>query len=298
MGIVWLSPRTPIKKLACAKGAEQVYACTVYFWGSKAMHRWMVMLTLLTGCHSLENGLVFHPMPSDGKSARPPIQDVELRCADGVQVHARWHPHPKETGVLLYCHGNAGNLEQRGELMNHFGESLKRSVLIFDYPGFGRSTGTPTESGCYASAEAAYEWLRSVKGIAPERIVICGESLGGGVAVDLASKRPQQALVLIRTFTSVPDVGKTFVSSAPAIMVNRFDSLKKIGTCPAPIFLAQADRDRVISFEQGERLREACKAPVRFYRLQGLDHNDPLPAEFFRELRGFLEDVETQAARR
>jgi fermentation-respiration switch protein FrsA (DUF1100 family) len=233
---------------------------------------------------------VFHPTASDGKAAVPPVQDVELLCADGVKVHARWYPHPDATGVFLYCHGNAGNLEQRGELMTHFGQSLKRSVLIFDYPGFGRSAGSPSEAGCYASAEAAYDWLTQSKGIAPERIVICGESLGGGVAVDLASKHKHQSLVLIRTFTSIPDVGKTFVPSAPAIMANRFDSLKKIGLCQSPIFLAQADQDRIISFEQGERLREACKAPVTFHRLRGLDHNDPLPAEFFRELRAFVDD--------
>ena len=130
-----------------------------------------------------------------------------------------------------------------------------------------------------------------IKGIAPERIVICGESLGGGVAVDLASKHPHQALVLIRTFTSMSDVGKTMVSSAPAIMVNRFDSEKKIRACGAPIFLAQADRDRLIPFAQGEQLRKAATAPLRFYRLQGLDHNDPLPADFFRDLRGFLDDL-------
>jgi fermentation-respiration switch protein FrsA (DUF1100 family) len=259
------------------------------------MRQWIVILALLAGCQSLENGLVFHPAPSDGKAAIPPIEDVELQGADGVKIHARWHPHPDAAGVFLYCHGNAGNLEQRGALMGHFSQSLKRSVLIFDYPGFGRSAGTPSEIGCYASAEAAYDWLTRSKGVAPEKIVICGESLGGGVAVDLASKHRHQALVLIRTFTSVPDVGKTFVSSAPAIMVNRFDSLKKIGECRSPIFLAQADRDRVISFEQADRLRAACKAPVHFCRLQGLDHNDPLPAEFFRELRAFLDE---SAARR
>jgi fermentation-respiration switch protein FrsA (DUF1100 family) len=254
------------------------------------------MLVLLVGCESLENRLVYHPMPSDPKmpAPPPPLEDLELQTADGVKIHARWCPHANARGVLLYCHGNAGNVEHLGRLSRDFWESLERSVLVFDYPGYGRSQGKPSEAGCYASAHAAYEWLTRVKGIAPENIVICGESLGGGVAVELASERPCQALVLIRTFTSVPDVARQNVafSSAPAIMVNRFDSLKRIPLCRAPIFIAQADKDRLMPFAQGEQLRDACTAPVRLHRLRELDHNDPLPRAFFGELKGFLDRVE------
>ena len=178
--------------------------------------------------------------------------------------------------------------------MRDFWESLDRSVLIFDYPGYGRSEGKPSEAGCYASAEAAYDWLTRVQRIAPERIVIAGESLGGGVAVDLASRRRHQALVLIRTYTSIPEVARQNVvlSSAPAIMVNRFDSLKKLPLCGSPVLIAQADQDRLMPFAHGEQLRDACRGQARLVRLQGLDHNDPLPATFFVELRGFLEAID------
>jgi len=256
------------------------------------MRGWVLALGFLAGCQSFENRLVFHPQTSDAKSAAPlppPLQDVEFRTADGIKIHARWCPHSQAQGVVLYCHGNAGNLEHFGKTMRDFYVALDRSVLIFDYPGYGRSEGKPSEPGCYAAAEAAYVWLTREKGIAPERIVIAGESLGGGVATELASKRPHEALVLIRTFTSVPDVGRRYASSAaPALMVNRFDSLKRIKTCPGPIFIAQADKDRVIPFDHGEKLRDACKAPVRFHRLTGLEHTDPLPPAFFGDLRDFL----------
>lgn len=259
----------------------------------------LLFLVCLTGCLSLENRLIFHPTPASQRDTAPlppPLEDVELRTADGVKVHARWCPHPNATGVLLYCHGNAGNLEQRGQLMRAFWASLDRSVLIFDYPGYGRSEGKPSEAGCYVSAEATYDWLTRVKGIAPDKIVICGESLGGGVAVDLASKRPHQALVLIRTFTSIPAVVQQqfSIASAPVVMSNRFDSLKKIPKCQAPIFLAQADQDRLMPFVHAEKLRDACTAPVRFHRLSGLDHNDPLPASFFAEVRGFIDQVDRE----
>jgi len=260
--------------------------------------RWpLFVVMLMCGCETLENRFVFHPRPSDAKNAAPlppPLEDVELRTIDGIKIHARWCPHPQAKGAVLYCHGNAGNLEYFGKVARDFHASLDRSVLIFDYPGYGRSDGKPNEAGCYKSAKAAYEWLTSRKGIAPERIVIAGESLGGGVAVQLASQSPHQALVLIRTFTSVPEVAKqSFVlASAPSIMVNRFESEKRIAECKSPIFIAQADKDRLIPFAQGERLRDACKAPVRFHVLRGLDHNDPLPADFFAALRGFLDQAE------
>ena len=266
------------------------------------MHRWALPLLLLTGCQSLENRLLYHPTPSDATAntsglrldARSAAQEVELRTADGTKVHARWCPHPQPRGVLIYCHGNAGNLDHLGGLVHQFRASLECSVLVFDYPGYGRSEGKPSEAGCYASAHAAYDWLTRVQRIGPEQIIICGESLGGGVAVELASQRQHQALVLIRTFTSAPDVAKqsAVLSSAPLIMVNRFDSLKRIPQCPAPVFIAQADHDRLMPFEHGEQLRDACKAPVRMIRLRGLDHNDPLPRYFFVELREFLTAVE------
>jgi fermentation-respiration switch protein FrsA (DUF1100 family) len=248
----------------------------------------VLVLGLLTGCQSLENRLVFHPTPADPEDS---ATHWELHTADGVKIRARWLPYPQAQGVLLYCYGNAGNLEQRSELARTFASSLERSVLTFDYPGYGGSEGQPSEAGCYSAAQAAYEWLLREQRVPPERIVICGESLGGGVAVELASKRPHEALVLIRTFTSIPDVAKEhlMVSSAASLMVNRFDNLKKLPSCRAPIFLAQGDKDRLVPFAQGEQLRNACKAPVHFQRLRGLDHNDPLPADFFRDLREFLD---------
>jgi pimeloyl-ACP methyl ester carboxylesterase len=254
-------------------------------------HLALLLFLLLTGCQALENQLVFHPWPAR-ESAAPlpePLEDVTLHTRDGVKIQARWCPHPRSDGVILYCHGNAGNLEQRGKLMRDFWLNLERSVLIFDYPGYGRSEGNPSEAGCYASAEAAYDWLQREKGYPPERIIIAGESLGGGVAVDLASKHPAQQLVLIRTFTSVPDVAKQSLSSAPSIMVNRFDSLMKIPSVRVPVFIAQADRDRVMPFAHAEQLRDACMSPVRLHRLEGLGHNDPLPPAFFDELRTFIE---------
>ena len=265
------------------------------------MRPWLMLPLLLAGCQSIENWLVFHPERHAAPPARAlpaPLEDVMIPTADGTKIHARWCPHPNAKGAILYCHGNAGNLENHARLTREFYKSLDRSVLVIDYPGYGRSEGKPSESGCYAAASAAHDWLTREMRIPPERIVIAGESLGGGVAVDLATKKPHQALVLIRTFTSVPNVVRDlyWMPIAPAIMKVRFESEKKLPMCPSPIFIAQADGDRVIPFAQGERLHGVSKTPTQFHRLPGLDHNDPLPESFFREVRAFLDRLDGVSA--
>src|SRR5262249_36277251 len=105
------------------------------------------------GCLAVENRLLYFPAAAKEETAQPPssLDDVTLTLADGTRVHARWAPNPRSSGALLFCHGNAGNLEQRGELVKELFEALGESILIFDYPGYGRSEGKPSEMGCYAS---------------------------------------------------------------------------------------------------------------------------------------------------
>lgn len=238
----------------------------------------------------LETSLLFHPTRFDESWLPAPdslaIQDVWLDAADGNRIHAWWFPHPQSQGTVLFCHGNAGNLSHRSPTVVNLANALRRSVLIFDYPGYGRSDGKPDESGCYAAADAAYEWLTDSAGIAPNDIVLFGESLGGGVATDLALRRPHAALVLVKTFTSIPGIARArlLTSASAALVRNRFDNLAKIGRCPAPVFIAHGDRDRVIPFSQAQQLLQAAPEPKRFFLLKGDDHNDP-PS---RELSSWL----------
>jgi fermentation-respiration switch protein FrsA (DUF1100 family) len=246
----------------------------------------------MIGCLAVENRLLYFPAaPTEDGSALPaPLQDVMLTLADGSKIHARWAPNPKATGAILFCHGNAGNLEQRGRLVKEMYDALGESILIFDYPGYGRSQGAPSEAGCYASAQAAYDWLVRERKIPPGRIVLYGESLGGGVAVDLASRQPHRALILVRTFTSVPEVAEDQFPLLPGDLVvnNRFDNLKKLPLCKQPVFIAQADQDRMIPFRHGKRLLDACAGPAEFCQLKNMGHNDPLQDDFYMALRRFL----------
>jgi fermentation-respiration switch protein FrsA (DUF1100 family) len=261
------------------------------------LKRWCVLLVLgylgaLAVLVLLENWMLYKPAGPDEWAPLPSsqIQDVNLASATGDKIHGWWFPHKDSPGALIYFHGNAGNLSWWGSSMLILQEMLGEPVLIIDYPGYGKSSGAPSENGCYTAADAAYNWLTKTQGIAAESIVICGESLGGGVAVDLASRKPHKALILIKTFTSAPDVGQNLMWFMPVRwqMRNQFNSLSKIRSCTQPVFITNGDADQLVPFSQGERLFEAVPGKKQFFRLRGSDHNDPLPRACYFAMKQFL----------
>lgn len=254
---------------------------------------------LFSSTRPLEESLLFHPKTAgESWSQAPNAVDVWLNSAAGNRIHAWWFPQPGSKGAVLYCHGNAGNLSYHWPLANKLRAALKQSVLLFDYPGYGKSSGQPSESGCYAAAQAAMDWLLREQNIHPRRVVLIGESLGGGVATELALRQPPMALVLIRTFTSVPDMArKNLVSSAAAPLVrNKFDNLSRVPKCAAPIFIAHGNRDTLIPLAQPIKLYEAAPEPKRAFLLKNLGHNDALPADFFTALAAFVQEYEPPPA--
>jgi fermentation-respiration switch protein FrsA (DUF1100 family) len=245
----------------------------------------------------LENWFLFHPVKYAEDWMAPPagakVEDVYLTSADGTALHAWWLAPDGWTpaqGAVLYCHGNGGNLSYWGEGMRSWRDQLGCGVLIFDYPGYGRSAGKPSEAGCYASGAAAYDWLVEVRKVRGANIILVGESLGGGIATELATRRPFRALVLTKAFTSVPDMAQKTFPWLPArwLVRNRFDNLKKIATLSGPVFIAHGTADGLVPFSQGERLFRAAAEPKEFLPLRGQDHNDPPGPEFYQALRDFL----------
>jgi uncharacterized protein len=241
----------------------------------------------------LENWLVYPAVKATRDWQSPPspdIEDVYLTCADGVRVHGWWLPCPDAKSALLYLHGNGGNLSWRGNSIVNMRDQFRVSVLIVDYPGYGKSEGRPSEQGCYQTADAAYAWLTDPQHVAAKDILIYGGSLGGGVAVDLASRHDHRALILVKTFTTVPDVGAQLYPWLPArwVMRNRFASIDKITQCKRPVFIAHGDADEIIPFVLGKRLYEAANEPKQFVVMPGATHNQPLPEEVFAAMKTFL----------
>lgn len=250
----------------------------------------------------LENWLLYYPVRATQDWQPPPnarVQDLFLETADGVRIHAWWCPTPDwqpEQGAMLYCHGNAGNLSHRAGTIARWQQHLEMAVLIFDYPGYGQSEGSPSEAGCYAAAEAAYDWLTQTQHVPPERILLYGGSLGGGVAVELAHRRPHRALVLVSAFTSIPDMAQQLYPWLPArwLVRNRFENLAKIGQCTQPAFIAHGSADGLVPYAQGERLFAAASEPKQFFCLEGCGHNDAPTADFYAACRAFLAQAEAR----
>jgi uncharacterized protein len=248
----------------------------------------IVMLILI------ENRLLYHPTRPEQRwdEAPPGVQDVDLQSNDGNRIHAWWLPQHDSEFAVLYCHGNAGNLSYRGGSIAKMRKWLGASVLIIDYPGYGKSGGAPSEQGCYAAADAAYDWLIREKKIAPKKVLLFGASMGGGVITHIAAQREHRALILVKTFTSAPDVAADLYWWLPvpkhALMSNRFDSLKRIDQCKRPVFIAHGTADELIPHAHGERLYAAAAEPKRFFSMEHARHNDPLPEPFFLSLNEFL----------
>jgi uncharacterized protein len=262
--------------------------------------RWLVAsalgyLGILVVLLALENRFVYHPLPADRAWVEPPdpaIQDVYFDLPTAERIHAWWWPRPGATGAVLYCHGNAGNLSHRASTLSRFADVLESSALIFDYPGYGRSTGMPTERSCCAAGEAAWTWLATEQKVPAERITLLGASLGGAVATELASEHGCRALVLIKAFTSIPDMATSRFPWLPAryFVRHRYDNLEKLPLVHRPVFITHGTTDRVIPFSHGERLFAIANEPKEFVPLPGNDHNDRLPDELFTRLRRFISE--------
>ena len=243
----------------------------------------------------LERRLVFQPTSADEEwlpAVDERSHDVTLQSGDGNTIAARWiPPESPERGAVLVCNGNGGNLTHRGRLAAELRQALGAGVLLFDYPGYGKSTGTTSEEGCYAAGEAAYKWLTEERNVPPGRVILCGQSLGGGPAVELATKHDHRALVLIYTFTSLPAAAKYHYPFLPThtLMRTRFDNLSKIGGCPRPVFLIHGTDDRVIPFSHSEQLHAAANAPKQLLRIEGFGHSALLGEQFTSELAKFLQ---------
>ncbi|MCX7826150.1 MAG: alpha/beta hydrolase, partial [Verrucomicrobiae bacterium] len=201
------------------------------------------------------------------------FEDVNFTASDGVKLHG-WHlPRTDAKLTVLVCHGNAGNISDRIDKLAIF-HSLGVNVFIFDYRGYGRSRGIPSEQGTYRDALAAYAWLRSEKKAQPKQIVLYGESLGCAVAVEVATQRDVGGVVLESGFTNVPDMARVIYPIIPLHLAcrYRYDSLAKIGRLKAPLLILHSPDDEIVPFAQGERLFAAAPEPKRFVRLRG-DHN-------------------------
>jgi len=202
------------------------------------------------------------------------FEDITFRAADGIELNGWFIPASKRSPAVLFCHGNAGNISHRLEHIGIF-HALDLSVFIFDYRGYGKSRGSPSETGTCLDAVAAFDYLKKRTEETKNAVVVYGESLGGAVAIDLAGKRAADALIVEGTFASVPEMAShiyPFLPIAPFIGI-RYDSLSKVNKIRAPKLFIHSRDDEIVPFEQGRRLYEAAVGEKTFLEMRG-GHND------------------------
>ncbi len=200
-------------------------------------------------------------------------QEIFIEVPDEGKIHAWFVPAENERGVILFCHGNAGNISHRLQTLEFF-HSLNMSTLIFDYQGFGKSPGRPSEKGTYLDAAAAWKHLVDDRKIKPEKIFIFGRSLGGAVAADLAAQTSPAGVILESTFTSVKELGSELFFFLPVKLLSRFeyDTINKLNLISSPLKIIHSPDDEIIPFAHGQRLYQAAPEPKYFTEIQG-GHN-------------------------
>ncbi|HSA86394.1 MAG TPA: alpha/beta hydrolase [Nitrospira sp.] len=228
----------------------------------------------------LDQFFVYHPEPwQDRDWARlsgVPLEDVWFQAADGARLFGWYVEAAADRPVMLWCHGNAGNIIDRLDNLKLLYQT-GLSIFLFDYRGYGKSQALrPSENGLYDDASGAYDYLTRTRKIRPERIVLFGRSLGASVAGELAVQRPAAALILESSFPSIEAVARLHYGGFPAhwFLGAEFRLVDRLPNLSLPKLVIHGNKDHIIPIELGRQVFDAAKPPKEWYVIQGADHND------------------------
>ena len=224
-----------------------------------------------------QSAMIYYPsrsMEDSPKRIGLAYEDVRLSTTDGETLGAWYVPATNPRGTILMCHGNGGNISHRVDAVKFF-HDLGLDVLIFDYRGYGSSTGRPSEAGTYRDALAAWHYLAAERGVPAARLVVFGRSLGGAVAAWLAKQERPAGLVLEASFTSVPDLAAKLYPYLPVRLLCRFryNTREYVRGARCPVLVAHSPDDDLIPFRHGRALFRAAPEPRIFVEISG-GHND------------------------
>lgn len=249
------------------------------------------------GCReSMERRFIYfpsRPLAADPGTVGLAFKDVTFAAADGVRLHG-WLIRGRRPLTLLYSHGNGGNIGDRVRIARLLVDELGVGVFMYDYRGYGRSEGVPSEAGLVADAAGARVALLR-EGVVPEQLVYFGRSLGAAVTVDLALAHPPRGVVLESPFASVRAMGNAVLPGAGWVLRTRWDSLAKVPRLRAPLLVLHGDADGVVPYAQGRAIFDAAPEPKAFFTIRGGRHYDMEAAwpEYWAAWRAFLERLQS-----
>ena len=251
------------------------------------------VVLFLVAIRYMERQSIYFPMRniSDTPSrAGLPYKDVYFSADDGTRLNGWFIPNKNAKYTLIFAHGNAGNISHRIEKILMF-HDLGLNVFIFDYRGYGRSEGQPSEQGLYRDLGAAYDYVVSEEKVPGKDIILYGESIGGSIAIDLARRVAVRALITEGTFTSVKDMAGIVFPVIPYVMLSsRYDSVSKIKDIACRKLIIHSVDDEIVPFWLGEKLYNSAKEPRWFLKLRGSHNTAFLESnrDYIEGLRSFL----------
>ncbi|NRP58971.1 alpha/beta hydrolase [Marinobacterium sp. xm-d-564] len=263
----------------------------------KLFKRTAVLLTLtyLSACgymYFAQDSLIFKPTyeTESVEKVFPGASELFINTPHGNRLHTWYKPAKPGRETLVYLHGNARNLSTRGRLINILSEN-ERGLLIFSWSGFGQSRGTPSEVSFYDDARAVFDWLAKEHNLNSSDLIIYGESLGTGVAVQLATERDFKGVILAAPYTSIAQMAADDYPWLPVnlLLKHRFDSIDKIQQVDEPLVILHSTDDDTIPYEQGVRLFEAAGEPKLFMGFEDREHTRFRSEDVDRAIRWVLE---------
>jgi len=257
----------------------------------------VVLILFIVFVRYLESTSVFYPTRQilvTPDQFGLPFEDVNFRTEDRILLNGWFIEATAAKATLLFFHGNAGNISDRLEKIAFF-HQLGLNVFIIDYRGYGKSEGKPSEEGIYKDARGAFDYLVNQRKLDPSSIIAYGASLGGSVAVDLATQRQLGCLIIDSSFSSAADIAKRIYPFIPAFLLSiKLDSMTKINKITIPKLFIHSTEDEIVSIELGKKLYDAAAGPKKFVEILG-GHNDGFVVSqdrIYKSIRDFLKDKE------
>lgn len=241
---------------------------------------------------------IFYPDPlliCTPSEVRLDYEDIWFDTRDEVRLHGWMIPSPHSSALMLFCHGNAGNVSHRVDNLRRLHDN-GLNVFIFDYRGYGQSNGHITEAGFYMDAEAAYEEARKYATARNLKLVIFGRSLGGTAAVHLGAHFACSGLILESAFTHMAAMARVhFPLPVPeGLLRHKLNALDKVSRVKAPVLFFHGDLDNIVPINLGRELFDATNAPKEFMTLPGAGHNDTYfvgGQKYFDKMREFVDSL-------
>ena len=260
----------------------------LYFTLSSIIIAYIVVIIFV---YFYQRNLLYHPSENNYQNDTIQFnhQEIFIKVNDEIKLKS-WiiNKDLKNLKTLVFFHGNAGDLSNRIYKLNEL-DKLNINILLISWRGFSGNEGYPTEKNLYEDAEAAIKWLNKKK-VSNSQIILYGESLGTGVAVEIASKNNFNSIILESPFTSIENSAKIYYPYLPVsfLLKDRYDSISKIKNINSPILIMHGRKDDIVPFFMGKKLFEKANSPKDSYFTDIDDHMMEFNSQLLNKIKDFI----------